>query len=249
MASFASSAVIDPSPVAGMAKSMIVVVPPASAARLADSKLSSVTNSPSGTATWQCESTPPGITSSPVASSTSAPSTPIAGSSTPVIRPPATVTVAAPLQESVTTVPPRITRSGPAVVTSASDVRRAPAAEGARRGDGRANPFVVGARAEQQPEEHPGLVRVQRSGRDQATLHENGLGAAEPAVGVGQHLAVAGARGQHHRDAPGQLDDLVAQPTGYVPAAGARHDQPGRLRHRGQPPAVVVHRDRDQRRP
>ena len=35
---------------------------------LADSKLSSVTNSPSGTATWQCGSTPPGSTSSPVAS-------------------------------------------------------------------------------------------------------------------------------------------------------------------------------------
>src|SRR5689334_12083898 len=208
MASFASSAAIDPSPVAGIAKSMIVVVPPASAARLAGSKLSSVTNSPSGTATWQCGSTPPGITSSPVASISSAPSTAVAGSSTPVIRPPATVTVAAPLQESVTTVPPRITRSGPAVVTSASS-RVPAAAQDARRGDGRANPFVVGARAEQQPEEYPRLVRVQRPGRDQPALHEDALGAAEPAVGVGQHLAVAGARGQHHRDPPGQLDDLV----------------------------------------
>ena len=73
MASFASSAATDPSPGPGMAKSMMVVVPPASAARLADSKLSSVTNSPSGTATWQCGSTPPGSTSSPVASSTSRP--------------------------------------------------------------------------------------------------------------------------------------------------------------------------------
>ena len=146
---------------------MIVVVPPASAARLADSKLSSVTNSPSGTATWQCGSTPPGITSSPVASSTSAPARSAgsaAGSSTPVIRPPATVTVAAPLQVSVTTVPPRITRSGRAVVTSASDVGRAPvAAQGARRGDGSPDPVVVGARAEQESEQHPGLVRVERA--------------------------------------------------------------------------------------
>ena len=88
---------------------MTLVVPPASAEVLPVVQLSSsAPPSCCNCSIWQCESTPPGMTSSPSASIVRSPrrSTPTAA-----MRPPTMPTSAGTYRMAVTTVPPATTRS------------------------------------------------------------------------------------------------------------------------------------------
>src|SRR5581483_8587975 len=87
----------------------MVVTPPHAAAAVPDSKSSTLRRPPTSASRCVCTSTPPGRTSSPVASSSRRP----VGSAgaRAVTRPPSTPTSARTASVAVTTVPPRITSS------------------------------------------------------------------------------------------------------------------------------------------
>ena len=95
------------------AKSKMVVVPPQAAALVPVSKVSEANVPPKGSSMWVWTSTPPGTTSLPVASMTSAPCSAAAamalpGRSTASILSPSMSTSAGSAPVAVTTVPPLI---------------------------------------------------------------------------------------------------------------------------------------------
>src|SRR3989441_5036309 len=87
----------------------MVVTPPQAAAIVPDSKSSTLRTPPTSASRWVCTSTPPGRTSSPVASISRRPGA--RDGSIAAMRPPSTPTSARTESAAVTTVPPRTTSS------------------------------------------------------------------------------------------------------------------------------------------
>ena len=230
---------------------MIVVVPPASAARLADSKLSSVTNSPSGTATWQCGSTPPGITSSPVgvehlgavdlSRRVEHPGDPAARHRDGGRAAPGVGDHGAAADHQVGSCCGHV---------SLRCRSCAAAAEGAAAATVVRIRVVVGARAEQQRRAAPGPCT--------GPATRPGSGHPAPARSrsrrTRRRCRSAPRRRRCARPAPpgsgsaSSTSRSLSQP-GTCPPPVPATTSPGAGRHSGQPPAVVVERDRDQRRP